>query len=108
MPDLLTTAVKRPVVNELKLLIKRGLITQGERGIALTSLNGATSELSNLLTEAYDLRVVADYEPEVPISIDNKVLLLRNYKLNTAREWPGKASACCKTIRKVWRDAGLA
>jgi len=108
IPDLLRTSVKKAVDKELKKLFRKGVVSPGEMSALKTSLNGATSELSNLLTEAYDLRVIADYEPEVPVLTKNKVLLLRKYKLNSAREWPGKTGAFCKTIRKVWRDVGLA
>ena len=107
IPDLLVT-LQKPIKSELKTQLKAGLISESARSRTLTVLNGSASELSNLLRKAYTLRVVADYEPEVPIKTDNKILLLDDYKLNTAQEWPGKARACCKSIRKIWRDTGLA
>lgn len=108
IPDLLLTSVKKSVDNELKKLFKKGIFSVSEKSLLKTKINSATIELSNLLKEAYELRVIADYDPEVPIEIKNNILQLRKYKLNSAREWPGKASAFCKMIRKVWGDVGLA
>lgn len=104
----LVTTVRKPVISELKKLVRQGIINPGEGSVAENNLKIATTELSNLLNQAYDLRCIADYEPEIHVSIDKKKLLLRNYKLNTASGWPGRASAYCKTIRKVWEEAGLA
>jgi len=108
MPNTLMTTVRKPVIRELDKQVKKNIMTKSERSRAESSLKVATASLSNLLKEAYDLRCVADYEPEELISFDNNLLLLKEYKLDSARKWPGKATAYCKTIRKIWRDAGLA
>lgn len=108
LPNTLVTTVRKPVGQELDKQVKKGVITNKERSVALDSLKVATAALSDLLREAYDLRCVADYEPEESIEVDGKVMSLKDCKLNTAREWPSKANAYCKTIRKVWGEAGLA
>jgi len=92
IPNLLLTSVKKSVDNELKKQLNRGVISMGEKSSFKTKLNSATVELSNLLKEAYELRVTADYAPEVPILKLNNVLKLKEYKLSSARKWPGKAS----------------
>ncbi len=63
--------------------------------------------LADLLTVAYDLRVTADYDPNVPICQDNDVISLKSYKLSNARQWNGKVSLYCGSIRSAWRNAGL-
>jgi len=107
MPNTLITTVRKPVIRALEKQVKKDVMTESERSKAVGSLKVATAALSDLLKEAYDLRCVADYEPEELISFDNKLLLLKEYKLDSARKWPSKASAYCKTIRRIWRDAGL-
>jgi len=107
MPNTLITTVRKPVIRELDKQVRKDIITKSERSKAVSSLKVATASLSDLLAEAYDLRCVADYEPEEPICIDNKLMSLKEYKLNSARDWPNKARAYCKTIRKIWRGAGL-
>lgn len=108
IPNTLLTTVRKPVKHELDKQVKKGIMTSKQRADALDSLKAATAALADLLQQAYDLRCVADYEPEESIVVDGKIMTLKDYKLNTAREWPSKASAYCKTIRKVWGDAGLA
>ena len=108
IPDLLEGSVKDPVKEELQASVKKGLITAGERSRFLTTLNYASSELANLLRWAYDIRCIADYEPEIKIEQKAKVIFLNEYKLASASTWPDRANAYCKAIRKVWGDTGLA
>ncbi len=107
IPELLVTSVRKPVKTALKIQLKKGLITHGQHSKSLNTLNQSTLELSDLLVQAYDLRCIADYEPEIPIVAEKQVLTLNEYKLNTAEKWPGKANACCKSIRKIWEEVGL-
>lgn len=107
IPILLTKGIKKRVKNSLDKNVKAGVLTEGEKGKLLASLNSSTSELSNLLLDAYSLRCVADYEPEELITIDGRVIKLRNEKLTSANTWPDKANSCCKVIRRVWMEAGL-
>jgi hypothetical protein len=107
IPVLLTTGLKKRVKTSLIKNVKAGLMTEGEKGRLLTSLSSSTSELSNLLLSAYSLRCVADYEPEELIALDGQVIRLQSEKLTSAQNWPDKANSYCKTIRRVWKEAGL-
>lgn len=108
IPGLLQGAVCKPVIHRLKLDAKKDLITNGELSSLQSKLNNATNELANLLVEAYDVRLVADYEPENHIAVKNKIIVLSSCKLTSANNWADRASAYCKDIRKVWKDSGLA
>lgn len=108
IPNLLLTGVRKPVVRKLKQNAKKDLMTLGESSALQTKLTKATMELSNLLLQAYDVRSVADYEPEQQIAIDNKVITLCSCKLTSANTWADKANAFCKDIRKVWKESGVA
>lgn len=108
IPNLLVTGVRKPVITQLKQNEKKDLIKKGQLKLLQNKLYNATSDLSNLLDEAYDIRIVADYEPENPITINKKVIMLNSCKLTSANTWVDRAKAYCKDIRKVWRDSGLA
>lgn len=108
IPDLLEKSVRKLVIKHLRLNEKKKLITKGELSASQTKLNIGCTELANLLRQAYDVRLVADYEPENVISTKNKVITLSSCKLTSANNWSNKASAHCKNIRSVWRSAGLA
>ena len=107
IPELLQNAVRKPAIKRLKLDAKKDLITNGEFSALQTKINNATSELANLLVQAYDVRLIADYEPEKHIAVVNKIIVLSSCKLTSASNWANKANAYCKDIRKVWKDSGL-
>lgn len=108
IPELLRESLKKPVVTTLNSQVKKGLMSQSEKSRILTRLQISTEELAEMLEAAYDARIIADYIPEELIDINNKVICLRSYKLSTAKQWPDRASSYCKTIYRVWGDAGLA
>jgi len=108
IPNLLLTGVRKPVVRKLKESVKKDLMTLGESSALQTKLTKATTELSNLLLQAYDVRSVADYEPEQQITLNNNIIALSSCKLTLANTWADKASAYCKGIRKVWKESGVA
>lgn len=107
IPNLLRTKVKKKVESTLRRNVRSGLISEGDKGRLLDQLKPSLSELSGLLSEAYDIRLIADYEPEVLVTVANKLISLRSCKLTSANRWPLRAEACCKVIRKVWKDSGL-
>ena len=108
IPELLTNKVKSKVKTALDRQLKSGLITKSSHSRMLTDFTASTTGLSSLLAEAYDVRCVADYEPEVScLKHQSSGLTLNDYKLNTAEKWPDRASGYCKTIRKVWNHAGI-
>lgn len=108
IPELLEVALKKPVLNKLSANVRKDIITEGDKKRLQQELQIATTDLANLLREAYDVRIVADYEPEESVIIKNKVITLKGCKLNSASGWVGRAKNCCKTIRRVWQETGLA
>lgn len=107
IPNLLETSFSRSVINQLEKKKKQGLMTDGEVSRLRTTLKTATSELAILLREAYDVRVIADYEPETVITTVGNTISLKRYKLSSASSWENRADGYCKTIYRVWRDVGL-
>ncbi|MBS0298713.1 MAG: hypothetical protein JSR32_02075 [Proteobacteria bacterium] len=107
IPKLLETSFSKSVINQLERKKKQGLMTDGEVSRLRTTLKTATSELAILLREAYDARIIADYEPETAITVKGNAISLKLYKLSSASNWANRADSYCKTIYKVWRDVGL-
>lgn len=104
IPDLLKNTLKK----KLESAIDERILPRGEGEQVITEHNKSVRALADLLEQAYQVRISADYEPEVRIQQTNKVISLGNHKLTSAKEWPGRANSYCKAIRRAWKVAGLA
>jgi hypothetical protein len=69
-------------------------------------LNRSTSDLAQLLEAAYAIRCIADYQPELAIIRKGSILELQQHSIHEAKNWPARAAACAKDIRKVWNELG--
>jgi hypothetical protein len=107
IPNLLTGAVIKTVRKELSRQHKLGGLGSGESASMGRDANTAAAELSNLLKIAYEVRRVADYEPERRILRNGRVIKLGEQTMEAARNWPRRASASTKTLIKIWRQLGL-
>ncbi|MGO2234587.1 MAG: hypothetical protein ACTH5B_10980 [Marinomonas sp.] len=108
IPELLTANLKGPAKRALTQQRRNGLITLGKESRLLTELSTTASELAQLLTQAYDARVLADYEPEIKTIKDKNVIYLKSHKLTTARQWPEQADRYCARLKRIWKEIGLA
>ena len=108
IPNLLEKALRKPVLTQLRNQMRQGLIDEGDKSRILTNINAAGYELAQLLRNAYHARILADYEPEIPLMKQDDMIMLDSYKLTTAREWPNRAEILCKRLLKSWKEAGLA
>ena len=107
IPDLLKDKLK-PKLKSAILAIDKRILTRGQGMRVIEQHNKSLSDLADLLEQAYNARISADYEPEVRIQETNKGISLGNHTLTSAEKWPGRAASCCKAIRKAWKEAGLA
>lgn len=107
IPTLLRTSIKKDVRNALRGLEHSGAISKSKSSQELSELTKTIGELAELLESSYSARILADYEPEILVTIDGKVIKLDMHKLTTASSWPDKTNAYCKIIFRIWRDAGL-
>ena len=106
IPSLLRTTVTRVVTKELNRQEKGG----GLHGGSATMRHEATqaaSDLSNLLEIAYDLRVLADYEPAQRVNRKGKSLSLGGHSVEEASRWPQRALVNTKIIIRIWKQLGL-
>lgn len=105
IPNLLKTAIRKPVHHALKNASHKGLIELSKSSKLKTAYDKNTEELADLLIKAYEARIISDYEPETPILVEGNVLSINNIRLNSASNWPDQASAYTKRIRKIWKEA---
>jgi hypothetical protein len=107
IPDLLEGTIINQIRNILKKQKTHGLVSPGQAAGLRTSANIATAELANLLRVAYEVRLVADYEPEVKIKQNGRSMVLFDHTLHEAQSWPIRASFLSKEIMRIWRALGL-
>lgn len=107
IPNLLEQGLKKPVRHQIRNQLKSGLFDLGDEQRITSDVYAVGCELAQLLRSAYDARILADYEPEIKIVRDGKVIMLQSYKLTTAQEWPNKADKLCSRLLKLWREVGL-
>ena len=107
IPSLLRDTIIKKIDVELRRQQKLGGLGLTNSKSTLNQARKAAEELSNLLKDAYEVRCVADYEPEQKIFRDGAVLKLGEQTIGTARNWPHRASIHTKTLIKIWRGLGL-
>ena len=108
IPDLLKGKLKKELKSAIDKLVIDGILTTGEGTQVKEQHDKPIRALADLLKQAYEVRISADYEPQVRIQQTNKVISLRDHTLTSAEKWPGRADSYCKAIRRAWKEAGLA
>ncbi len=63
--------------------------------------------LATLLTSAYEVRCVADYEPGQRIQLAHKSFELIGHSNHAANAWPKRTITYTITILKIWKRLGL-
>ncbi len=57
------------------------------------------------MTDAYAVRVVADYELEELVSFDeDRRFSLRSVDISDAHQWENKTRMLCETVGKLWNE----
>ncbi len=63
------------------------------------------NELAKIMTEAYAVRVVADYELEEPVSFDEGPRFsLRSVDISDAHQWENATRILCGSVGKLWNE----
>lgn len=102
--EILEKRILKKLKLRIKSLSKKEFITQSEADRLKSSAQTATSSLSEMMKRAYDLRAIADYEPETKVEFSGSVIYLLDYKLSKAQRWFDEANAYCKKIIKLWDE----
>ena len=100
IPEILTGQVVKKINNNRVRLQKIG--DSDAVGICNRAKTSAL-ELANMMKDAYAARVMADYEPDIPIVRDGRDRFRLNMiPVSTAHEWPNRAKEHCGRIRRAW------
>lgn len=104
LPEYLVGRFQTTMKRQIKARFKSGLLSSAENSRMLTSLKQNTILLRELLVQAYSVRVLADYEPDIPIKFKNETYWLGTSTLPEAGKWANRAQMHCKNLHKIWKD----
>jgi hypothetical protein len=103
-PVTLRGAVKKKLQEGRKKALKVG---DHEIVAACARAISAASEIANLMEAASATRVVADYNPQIPITfLGNGRFSLNNINITEAHDWPVRADTWSSVIEKTWVQLG--
>jgi hypothetical protein len=72
------------------------------------SAKAAAIDLSRLMENSYSVRVVADYDPEIPVEFGNHgEFQLNTIKVAEAQAWPHRARTFARAIALAWRQINV-
>jgi hypothetical protein len=106
LPEYLTGQFRKIIKRQIQESFKSGVLNNANRARLLSALNENTMLLSGLLSEAYSVRVLADYEPDVAVEVKADTYSLGAATLSSAGNWANRAQMHCKNLHKVWKDLG--
>ena len=80
----------------------------GDHDLAATCARAlsAATEIADLMEAASATRVVADYNPQIPVDFTGGRFSLNNVRITDAHEWPKKADVWSSIIEKTWIQLG--
>lgn len=106
IPDLLKQTVARKIRNAVQQQSGK-LITMRKAKQMRIDANNAVGALASLLTSAYAVRCIADYDPNHRIQIENSTFSLFSHSNHEASGWPKRAEIHCKTILRIWGSLAI-
>lgn len=99
------------VPKELESWVKKGIsdvrkkasrISDNQSVEICKAATASISDLSRLMVAAYAVRVIADYEPEIPIILDGDRFALERTSVTDAHRWLARARADIVKIERAW------
>jgi hypothetical protein len=106
LPEYLTGQFQNIVKRQIQAALRSGVLSYADRARMLNTLKYNTLLLRELLMLAYSVRVLADYEPDVPVEIKHDTYSLGASTLSAASNWVNRAQLHCKNLHKIWKDLG--
>jgi hypothetical protein len=94
------------IVEDLKKGKSKAMKTSDSYAISLCSQGiVAARDLAQMMETCRAIRVVADYNPEIPIEFTQaNNFTLGSTPVNEAGRWPNRARACLSSIEGAWRQ----
>ena len=100
-PDLLTRNVYGGLNEARKRAFKNG---ETDLLHLIAAAQQATREMAKIIKRAYDVRLVADYQPEVRVDFGTSSgFALKGVDVTEARRWPTKIAGFIHRLDAAWR-----
>lgn len=106
LPEILTKTILKNAKKQARRLKDAGQISAREEACLIDTLKICTNELAQLLSAAYTIKCIADYNPEIPIELVSKDIQLGSCKSSAAKNWPDRAARCAGQLLAKWRELG--
>jgi hypothetical protein len=107
MPEYLRGRIRRALTDELQQAERSRLLSPADVKSRRSRVLTYTDQFASLLSAAYAVRIVADYEPEIRIQIVSPAdLRLAVVSTADAQKWPHEAEVYTTVLTKIWRDLG--
>jgi hypothetical protein len=107
LPEVLKGKVIKTIKDDIKRKIKNDVIPYHIGENIKQKVIHSANELSNLLDEAYRIRVIADYQPDIKVEIRSGTFLLDGEKISVAKMWKNTAETHTNSLIKAYKDVGL-
>ena len=101
-PIILENSIQKELTKELKKARKRD-----DRNLVdkISRARHASREIARLMKQAYAVRLVADYEPQVEVKFANADRFsLSDIDITTAHEWQPNVRTLIKNLRVAWNQ----
>ena len=100
-PDLLRRKVCRGLNEARKKAVRNG---ETDLLHLIGEAQTATREMAVIIKRAYEVRVVADYQPEIPVDFGTSSgFVLKGVDVIEARRWPTKVAGFIRRLDAAWR-----
>ena len=106
IPNLLNDCVAKRIKEAIRNQAGK-LISHHDGKLMAQEATAAIVPLAQLLTSAYAVRCVADYEPGQRIQPAQKSFELIGHSNHAANAWPKRTTTYTRTILKIWKRLGL-
>lgn len=108
IPNLLEEALVKHVDREMNKLVRCKALTPSEQSAKKHLLRAATNQLASLMRESYQVRVAADYKPEIPVAYKvNNIYELQGRTDQAAKNWYQSSVNHKSKILKICKEIGL-
>lgn len=108
VPNYLRTTIRGTIKTRSDTLMRRSGNSRVKTSYAQLRQSGmtASNELAQLLEEAYRVRVLADYEPEIQLIVQQQPLsiALDGTTLEGAERWVVRANTSIGQIQRAWNQ----
>ena len=106
IPEIVKNSLKTRVQQHLKKTSVSKALTKSEKSTVLGNITRHGGQLSELMDNAYYVRVIADYKPDTKVTCEGSVIMLDTCKLDTARNWQKRVEVLCKDILRDLESVG--